>query len=155
MGAVAGHREGFEVDLGASDRRADVEEDAPFQLRDAVGEDQEVGVAGGAEGGTVAVGVGVDDVAADGHVAGDGDAVSPTGGTQAYVSMRKPLGFNHAAGGFAESFAPVDGLADDVVRRSSRLPVVDHAALVESLGSVVGRHRYRAQFPVATTGAGG
>ncbi len=119
MGDVEGHREGFEVDLGAGDCRADVEIHAAFQLRHTVGENQEVGIARGAEGGSVAVGVDVDDVAADGYVAGDGDAASPTGGTQAHVAMGKSFGFDHTADSLAETFAPVGGLADDVVEAAS------------------------------------
>ena len=46
---VAGHRQGFQIDFGASDGTADVEVHAPFELLDRVSEDQEIGEAGLAE----------------------------------------------------------------------------------------------------------
>jgi len=68
MGDVSGHGEGLQVDLGAHHRRADVQERAFLQARDALGEDQEVAVGGRTGGGRVEVGVLVEDVLPDRHV---------------------------------------------------------------------------------------
>lgn len=87
-----------------------------------MGEDQEIGVAGGTEGGSVAVGVGVDDVAADGDMAGDRDAQSPAGRAQTDVAVRELFCFDGAADRFAESFVAGGTLLNDFIESAGFLP---------------------------------
>ena len=68
MGDVPRHGQRLQVNLRACDRRADVQENPAFELRDGLREDEKVGEAGGPQCGAVAVGMGMNNVAADADV---------------------------------------------------------------------------------------
>jgi hypothetical protein len=68
MRDIARHRQRLEINLGAHDLRADVQQRAPLQARDAFGVNEKIGVRGLAERRAIAVGVLVDNVVADADV---------------------------------------------------------------------------------------
>src|SRR5262249_25611373 len=70
MGHIARHGQSLQVNFGPHDRGAEIEQYAPFEAGDALREDQEIAVAGGADGRAVSVRVLVDDVVTDTYVHG-------------------------------------------------------------------------------------
>jgi len=56
MGHIAGHGQGLEVNLRTHHRRADIEQYPPFQIADALGQNEEVGVGGLTAAGPIEVG---------------------------------------------------------------------------------------------------
>ena len=75
------------------------------KAQDALGECQEVLVAGCSQGGAVAVGMGMDDVGANRDVAGNRHAATVAGRGDREVPMRQLLFFDRAADTLAEAFA--------------------------------------------------
>ena len=86
---VAGHRERLQVDFRPHDRGAEVQQHAALQLRDGLGEDQEIAIGSLAQGRAIAVRVLVDDVIAEPDVDGDRHAQAVAGGQDADVRMRE------------------------------------------------------------------
>src|SRR5579885_76516 len=86
---VARHGQGLEVDFGGHDGGAEGEQEAVFQALDGFGEDQEIAVAGFAEGRSVAVGMFVQDVVPHAGVDRDRDGETPGSGEDAQAAVGK------------------------------------------------------------------
>jgi hypothetical protein len=127
FGDVAAHGEGFEVDLGGHDGGAETEHGAAFEVFDLFREDEEVAVAGFSGGGTVEVGVFVEDVVADPDVDGDGDVGAPGGGVDAEVFVGEVGFVDAAADVFAEAFVAVGGVLDPGVEFAGFGPEAEFA----------------------------
>src|SRR5207249_3212206 len=117
----------FEVHFGAHDGGAEVEQDAAFEALDRGGEDEEVAIAGGAQGRAIAVGVLVDDVVTDAGVNGEGNTSAPGGGRDREIAVRVGAFVNAAADVFAEAERAGGGFADPVVQLAGFLPETEFA----------------------------
>ncbi len=101
---------------------------APFQPRYALGEDEEVGVGGGAGGGRVEVGVLVDDVLADGHVDRHRHAQANAGRQHARLTIGELLLLDHPPESFAQADAAPRGGDGGLVDSARLLPQTELAA---------------------------
>ena len=86
---VAGHGDGFEINLGSHHGRADVEKRAALEPGRALGESQKVGVSGLARGRRVEVGMLVYDILSERHMHGNRNFVSNSGGQNARIFVGK------------------------------------------------------------------
>src|SRR5262245_37520507 len=112
---VPGHRQGLQIHFRTRDGRAHVEEHATFQLSDGLCEDEKVRVRRGAECRAITVWVLVNDVATNPHVASDRYSIAPAGAANTPGAVRKPLLFDYAPYGLAQSLAATSRLTYDFV----------------------------------------
>src|SRR5260370_42686620 len=127
VGDVARHGQRLQVDLWPEDGGREVEQHAPFKALHGAREDQEIAIAGRAEGRAVAVGVLVDDVIADARMYGHWDAGTPCGGEDGEVAMRVVARVDAAADVLPKPERFGGGLADPIVEFAGLAPQTELA----------------------------
>src|SRR5439155_18755180 len=103
-------------------RRAEVQQHAAFQPRDALGEDQKIAVAGLPENGAVAVRMLVNDVVADPDVNGDRHIEANAGGEHADILVRERTVKNGAAERFTHAQARSAAVTNRIVHAAGLMP---------------------------------
>ncbi len=147
VGDVAAHRQRLEINFRRHDRRAEVQQYAAFEGADALGEDEEVVIAGSAQGCAVAIGVLMQDVVADAHVNGDRHAEPGRCRQNAHRLVRKIAGEDHPPERFADAHALVSAGADDIVHDAGFVPQTELAGL-NVMGHALGRRADQCELPV-------
>ncbi len=121
-GDIPHHGKGLEINLRRHDGAAEVHDRAILQPLQNVRKDEEIRVAGGADGGAVAIWVFVDDVVPDADVDGEGYSVSEGGGKYADIAVWEIAFFDGATDGLAVPGIPRDGFGGQIVQASGFLP---------------------------------
>lgn len=144
---VAGHRKRLQVNLGAHNRRAVVEDRAAFQVFDRLREYQKVSVRAGPERRAVAVGVLVDDVVTEADVNGYGNSQTVPGGEDTQILVREIAFCNGLPDRFAHSESFAVSLGHDVVDLRRLFPETELADL-DVPGHAFGRFADPGQFVI-------
>ncbi len=124
---VAHHGKGLEKDLRPGHGRPQIQHHASFEFLDAPRIDEKIGIARPPHRRAVAIGMSVENVATDSHVAGNRNAPAPTRRGQAQIGVWGSLLDESAPERFAQPFAPLGGLAHPFVDPAGLAPQTELA----------------------------